>query len=127
MKFIIFILFFSYAYSFVNINNKKLNFNFKSTKLNSLYEYNKFDLDKSTYTIIGSNNNNVRELIKIVRYYKINYFYINIKYFTRDHIIKICKKYSINYNLDFYDKPHIFLKDKYIGNSFEFYEIIIGQ
>ena len=108
------------------IRPSKNRFNIKKTKLLCFYNHNEFTENKLTYTILGSGNKETISLINDVENHRINYYFVNITYFSYDDMINLCKKYNIKHNSDVYDKPLVFTEyNKFIGSSFELYQEMI--
>ena len=111
---------------FICTNSFKNRFYIKKTKLLSFYDHHEFDETKITYIILGSGNKESMSLIKDIEYHRVNYYFVNISYFSYDDMIDLCKKYNIKHNSEVYDKPLVFAEhNNFIGGSFELYEEII--
>ncbi len=75
---------------------------------------------------MGSGNKNTMSLIKDIENHRINFYYINISYYSYDDVINLCEKYKINHTSDVYNKPLVFGENKFIGGSFELYQEILN-
>ena len=81
------------------------------------------------YTVISQGNKKTLDMMKEIKKNRINYVFIDSKYFSQNELLEICDFYgkdiSKEKEYDVYKDPLIFLEDKkYIGGSFEMYEII---
>ena len=107
-----------YVNSFIKLPKLKTN------KLN-MFDYEEFDTNKETYTIIAKSNKNINILLNDLRQHRVNYIFIDKDYYSSDELLEICQYYLIDKSINIFRDTLVFFEDKkYIGGEFELYEIM---
>ena len=71
------------------------------------FQYSEYIDGAPTYTIISHQHTKTISLIEEIKRHRINYVFIDAKYFTQPELVEICKFYKIAHHpiLNFEDKP----------------------